>query len=588
MAQGVDGNWYGYFGDDTKISAVTPGALGTQGISFGTDGTPTVAEGDFNEALSVFHQDGRGGSTIQNAPALSNHNNTDSTQGSAAPAGQYYSIGQIGLKAASWPVIQTYDLSIETFDVVYEQAGADEVVTLNYNSADLDDYASLVLDRNQASQSSDIHLDIIDNQLNIDPTGEDVVIFYTEPTKEGVSFANKTSSITVTAYQAYDNSFDENGKLTIDNDTAGVNILEMDTTNDDGTADNLVVFYEAGENSGMFSNYDDSDNSNIDVKRDALRGYTATFSYNDSSQSFVVANDFGVIDMDASSVGDVWNSGEELTVTLIDQDLNKNTISDEDLSIQNTTNTHLIPTLTIGSPVSLSSNDAGNNFVTNATSYSKIMYYTNSSADIGADTGSTKPYVLKDVWTTDDILAIDTVNTYFNYDVTSFSNATNDITLVSLVDGDGAVVVSEANSAKGIIEISSPSTLTAGEQMKILISTSQDNGAKAVTSIPVVADIMSFGNTTNNGIYRLLLEESGENTATFEGTVEYKMLNQINVDEDATYNNLDTIDMDIEIIVHEDLTDEDSPRVNYLDTGADGVGTQIADQVEAPTPHGVV
>jgi len=169
----------------------------------------------------------------------------------------------------------------------------------------------------------------------------------------------------------------------------------------------------------MFSNYDDSDNSNIDVKRDALRGYTATFEYNDSAQSFVVANDFGVIDMDASSVGDVWNSGEELTVTLIDQDLNKNTLSDEDLTIQNTTTTHLIPTLTIGSPVSLDSNDAGNNIVTNSTSYSKIAYYTNSS--IPADAGTTDPYVITDVWTTDDILAIDTVNTYFNYDVTSFS-----------------------------------------------------------------------------------------------------------------------------------------------------------------------
>jgi hypothetical protein len=36
------------------------------------------------------------------------------------------------------------------------------------------------------------------------------------------------------------------------------------------------------------------------------------------------------------------------------------------------------------------------------------------------------------------------------------------------------------------------------------------------------------------------------------------------------------------------MTDEDSPRINYLDLGADGVSTQIADQVEAPTHNGVV
>ena len=36
------------------------------------------------------------------------------------------------------------------------------------------------------------------------------------------------------------------------------------------------------------------------------------------------------------------------------------------------------------------------------------------------------------------------------------------------------------------------------------------------------------------------------------------------------------------------MTDEDSPRINYLDLGADGVETQIADQVAAPSHSGVV
>ena len=51
----------------------------------------------------------------------------------------------------------------------------------------------------------------------------------------------------------------------------------------------------------------------------------------------MIANDFGVIDMEEASVGDEWNSGEELTVTLIDQDLNKNTASDEDLHVKTST-----------------------------------------------------------------------------------------------------------------------------------------------------------------------------------------------------------------------------------------------------------
>jgi hypothetical protein len=43
----------------------------------------------------------------------------------------------------------------------------------------------------------------------------------------------------------------------------------------------------------------------------------------------VVANDFGTIDMDEASVGNEWNSGETLAVTLFDQDLNKNSAEAE-------------------------------------------------------------------------------------------------------------------------------------------------------------------------------------------------------------------------------------------------------------------
>ena len=70
------------------------------------------------------------------------------------------------------------------------------------------------------------------------------------------------------------------------------------------------------------------------LQHNAKRGTTATFDYNDDAQSFVVANYFGTIDMDESSdLGDEWNSGETLAVTLIDQDLNKNTASNEDLTL---------------------------------------------------------------------------------------------------------------------------------------------------------------------------------------------------------------------------------------------------------------
>jgi hypothetical protein len=309
MAQGTDGNWYAYFGSETEVEAADADA---NYLNYGRNATPQVTKGNFNEASDVFIAGGvvAPNTVPTNVPTLSDWNNTVNPTAviTYANSDNSTSVGQIGLMKHQWPIIQLYDLTIETFDVVLEQAGADEVVTLNFSSSDMDDYAGLVLDRNSASQGSDIHLTITDNQLNIDPTGEDVVSFYVASGLEGVSWMNRTENASTlkaawgdTDYISYDNYFDDNGKLLINNATnGGASVLTNIATADDATTDNLMIFYEGGENSGIFYATDDSDNASLEVANSAKRGYTATFDYNDSAQSFVVANDFGVIDMDES------------------------------------------------------------------------------------------------------------------------------------------------------------------------------------------------------------------------------------------------------------------------------------------------
>ena len=113
----------------------------------------------------------------------------------------------------------------------------------------------------------------------------------------------------------------------------------------------------------------------------------------------------------------------------------------------------------------------------------------------------------------------------------------------------------------------------------------------------MVADIFGFG-FVNDGledderiasqIIRLELEETGDNTSIFEGSLEYTMINQLNILDPDTYEDLSTIADDPSFIVIEDLDDEESPRVNYLDLGADGVSTQVSDQEEAPSHSGIV
>jgi hypothetical protein len=591
MAQGVDGNWYGYFGDKTKV----PDADSFENnLDFGEDDNPTLNKGDFNEASNVFQANSANSANgvITNFPTLSTWN-ASATSAGVSNADQ----GQIGVSTtADWPFIQLYDLTIETFDVVYEQAGADEIVTLNYDSSGLDDYSGLELDRNEASQESQVHLTLTDNQLNIDPTAKDIVVFDVTTGSETVSFTNGTQPGPAAAdnftYKAWSNSFDDNGKLIINYDASsvGTDLFNNTATLDDLNANKQLVFYEGSENSGVFYNTDDNDQSNLVVKIDAKRGTTATFDYNDSAQSFVVANDFGVIDMDESSVGDEWNSGEEITVTLIDQDLNKNTSSSEDLLLVNTTSGHLVPALIIGNPLTVNVQDSS---VSYSSKFSNITWYDNTSisslgltADLRIDTG----------YTGANINGIDTVNTYFNFDFTSFNTTAQTIKTVCLVNGtdtgrtasgtDGLDVACGSNfEYKGIVEIEYPASQTG--KMYVNITTS-DADYTALNTAPFVADVFSFGAGVNNAIYRLQLEETGDNTATFEGTVEYTMLNQLNINTDATYTTLDSISSSVNIIVEQDMTDEDSPRVNYNDLGADGVTTQIADQQEAPTHNGVV
>ena len=134
----------------------------------------------------------------------------------------------------------------------------------------------------------------------------------------------------------------------------------------------------------------------------------------------------------------------------------------------------------------------------------------------------------------------------------------------------------------------------------VAVDTSVDKASG--DSTPLSMDIVTWGQSEdgvnssdrhNNAIYRLEVEEdspngSGNDSGLFDAAVEYVMLNQLNVNNTATYNNTVAYGDQVVMIVHNDSTDEDEIRVSYLDLGADGVETQISAQLAAPTHSGVV
>jgi hypothetical protein len=140
LTQAADGYWYAYIADNTDVNtAFLANIVSDNNIHFGLKhseasigATPT-----FDSAATVFHTS----QIIANAPTMSNVlvNGNENANGVGL-------IGQIGVDNTKWPFVQTFDFTIETFEIKLEQPGADEVVVLTHDNDDIDDYASIVLD----------------------------------------------------------------------------------------------------------------------------------------------------------------------------------------------------------------------------------------------------------------------------------------------------------------------------------------------------------------------------------------------------------------------------------------------------------
>jgi hypothetical protein len=182
MAQGVDGNWYGYYADksmaDTADATVTNVGNGTD---FGIACTATQANAlygaDFDDTVGVYintdsctaPSTNSSMNVVREAKELSNGLTDDNVY------------GQILNQNASgaYPIIQLYNLN-PTGNVVvqYNKGGGAQSVTLTFDS--VDEFAGAELDRAIYPQGSQVHATITDLWLNIDPTDEDSWTFGTD------------------------------------------------------------------------------------------------------------------------------------------------------------------------------------------------------------------------------------------------------------------------------------------------------------------------------------------------------------------------------------------------------------------------
>lgn len=560
MKQAGNGVWYGYFVDANMAAAAHE-----NGMDFGT----VSGDNSFNQdAATLYENDGT--RNVLNNPDL----------------------------PKSDVIIQAFEFTeASDIDIELENGSGSEAVTLTFDT--VEDYASLMLDREGVYPlEGHVHLTITDTWLNIDPTNEDEWVFNTDtneayyrPISDDVAQEiedelTTPEEVTLMPVPEDDLMCDDNCSFTINVAQQG-DIVLYQQDNDDShdliasiLGDMSLTFTETNDNTGVFTNTDDDDAANLITTGNAdLRGKTAVIDYNDNDTDVVIGFDFATVDIMPND--DMWNSGEEIAVVIMDMDANKNGMSDEDMEVNNP-NIDIIPALQTGSPTVITDNAEINGASVGD------MPYDSFAARVIVD-GS----IIDDSLTVEfedriDLYTQDTVFNYINFDVSSIGDAS------SITACGGSVLDSDGNPITGDVVYMAIDEDSVNNCDNITFEFDETVGDD---EYPIVVDFMSFGYIDDglqsteriaDQIVRIEAEETDDGTGVFEGSLEYIMVNQLNILDQDTFDDVSTNSDSPVFIVIEDLTDEDAPRVSYLDVGADGVATQVSDQQEAPSHSGVV
>ena len=480
----------------------------------------------------------------------------------------------------------------------------------------------------------------------------------TSPGKLSIDFADGSTS----------------GVFTTDGQDVGMIVY----TNDDA-GDGIVTIDETGSNTGVFESSNSSDDSEISVNKDANDGDTFTIAYADDSQQVIVDSFDSTLELVADGT---WNSGDTLTVRLTNENLNINTLADDDMKITHS----VLPTMTFGTPLTItdfdltpvnsadSLADSGHDSGTvtlnasgtstvinvelsadqlamfqNTDMYHFVSYYPDPDSTLvdgittdaqllneeGEDAPTTtiaKGLTRVQAQVGEDVdgkfaLTFDTDGYDTDTDTESDNAAMN--TALNAIDADAGDTIADAMStASASIATATRLTDAVGKAqgintalttLRTAIDGAADNFGTTITGVSVLKgdaifndtppvedadpaittpsefetpsslltkirdailmnietesttfalEVFTFGigpdgETLNDAIYRPLLEETSSDSGVFEGTIEYKMLNQLSVDDAGTYGDVVAVDDELVIILDDGYTGTSAPEVAY-------------------------
>ena len=357
-----------------------------------------------------------------------------------------------------------------------------------------------------------------------------------------------------------------------------------------------VKFTETDSNESTFNNAP-SDESSMKTTDTAQRGLSFSVTYDDTTTSGIEYTTTNIV-IDA---GDEWNSGEEIGITLTDSDANTNSLDANDLSVANPD--QMLPIIEFGEPFTLlgidditvtdPTNDAEDPININARTTEAITATdddTNSRLILGGNIDAVAHNLLIiDLGTAADVGINTGANSgethVANFDVNSLGD--DAVAKINFGDTVSSATITELGAGSGNAVLDT-SDVSADTEVRLVIHILT---ATEIDDSPIVFDIFSFGledktdptSNTNDAIYRLELEEDGDNSSDFIGTLEYIGLNQYNILNPATYGNIDALGDSIILI-----SDDDSISVEYRDLDSTGGYSTFTAGADTPTHSGSV
>ncbi|MBI5860211.1 MAG: peptidase, partial [Nitrosarchaeum sp.] len=323
-------------------------------------------------------------------------------------------------------------------------------------------------------------------------------------------------------------------------------------------------------------------------------------------------------------------SGQKVPITINDPDQNINPGGRDKLDVFRSS--ALIPSLTIGTPVTLQNAGSVKIYTSSTDALTGGNSVTSSVPDANSDRLilNTRPLtglvnqIFEKISLNTGFSAVDLQNlliqissgnqgtNWINYDLRSLQNQLGitdytDTTIslyFGLTDTSPVILVSPSNmtGAQGFIQLPNAAVnqIAAKSGTAFLVinfDTSNNSAAQGSISSetdtqPIIFDLFSFGNKNNkdiaNGIYRFELQETTSNSATFTGTMEYTMANQLNQFDANVITTLRPIDENVKFFVNQRLIDEKGINVAYSDIAKVGTTTGISSKTDIRTHSATV